>query len=172
MTLVGMSQGARVALRFAHRHPQFLAGLILDGPPDLRVAATEELPMAYYRDLVASEGLEAFRAQWQQHPFMRLRNPITQPLLREIVARCPGRDLLDPGEAVATPEPDVAVIDTPVLVINGEHDSSARLMAADDLAQRLPHARHVIVSAAGHLPNLDNPTSYNSLVRAFVRAHA
>jgi 3-oxoadipate enol-lactonase len=172
MTLVGMSQGARVALRFAQRYPQYLAGLILDGPPNLTAATMEELPMTYYRDLVASEGLDAFRAQWQQHPLMRLRNSSMQPLLREIVARYPGRDLLHPDDVAVTPEPDVAVIETPALVINGEDDSPARLIAADDLARRLPGAQHVIVSGAGHLPNLDNPISYNALVRAFVRGRA
>jgi 3-oxoadipate enol-lactonase len=172
MTLVGMSQGARVALRFAQRYPQRLAGLILDGPPNFTAAVVEEVPMAHYCDLVASEGLDAFRAQWQEHPLMRLRNIGMQPLLREIVARYPGRDLLHPDDVGVTTEPDVAVIETPALVINGEHDSPARLSAGHDLTRRLPNARHVIVDGAGHLPNLDNPTQYDALVREFVRGHA
>jgi 3-oxoadipate enol-lactonase len=168
MTLVGMSQAARVALRFAHCSPRHLAGLILDGPPNLTAAVIEELPMARYRDLVASEGLDAFRAQWQEHPLMRLRDAGMQPLLRRIVARYPGRDLQHPDVAPSS-EPDVAAVVIPTLVINGEEDSSTRLMVGEDLARRLPNARHVIVSGAGHLPNLDNPMSYNALVRAFVR---
>src|SRR5690606_30873815 len=34
--IVGMSQGARVAARFAHDHPQRVRWLVLDGPPSLR----------------------------------------------------------------------------------------------------------------------------------------
>ena len=33
--LVGMSQGARVVLEFAARHPSFVRGLVLDGAPPL-----------------------------------------------------------------------------------------------------------------------------------------
>src|SRR5262245_65394714 len=32
--IVGMSQGARVALTFALRHPEHVSALVLDGPPD------------------------------------------------------------------------------------------------------------------------------------------
>jgi 3-oxoadipate enol-lactonase len=171
MTLVGMSQAVRVALRFAQRSPRHLAGLILDGPPNLTAAGREELPMARYRALVALEGLDAFRAQWQEHPLMRLRDAGMQPLLRRIVARYPGRDLQHP-EIAPSPEPEVAAVVIPTLVINGEEDSSTRLIAGEDLARRLPNARHAIVSGAGHLPNLDNPTSYNALVREFARGVA
>ena len=34
VTLVGLSQGARVALAFALAHPERVAGVVLDGPPD------------------------------------------------------------------------------------------------------------------------------------------
>jgi pimeloyl-ACP methyl ester carboxylesterase len=171
MTLVGMSQAARVALQFAQSFPGYLASLILDGPPSMAVAVMEDVPMTHYRELVASEGLDAFRAQWQQHPLMRLHDSSRQPLLRRIVARYPGRDLKGTGDS-AGPATDVAAIATRALVINGELDSPARLIAGDDLARRLPDATHVTVVGTGHLPNLDNPERYNALVRAFVRGNA
>ena len=174
IAIVGMSQGARVALRWASYSPRATRCLILDGPPRDILAAGRpegEITLAAYRGLVREQGIEAFRTQWLQHPLMRLHDNSRQPLLRRIVARYPGRDLTGTGDA-AGPAADVAAIATRALVINGEQDSPARLIAGDDLARRLPDASHVTVAGAGHLPNLDNPERYNALVRAFVRGNA
>jgi pimeloyl-ACP methyl ester carboxylesterase len=174
VAIVGMSQGARVALRFGREFPQRVTCLILDGPPQLTASAADELPMSHYHDLTLREGLDAFRAQWLQHPFMRLHsdNLQAQVLLRDIVGRYRGRDLLRDGAAPPPPEPDLRALTHPVLIINGERDSAIRRLAGEDLARRLPNAHRSIVSAAGHLPNLDNPAVYNDLVSGFVRCHA
>ena len=60
--LVGMSQGARVVLEFAARHPGLARGLVLDGPPPLAepdaLAVDGDLPMAAFRETgAATHGL-------------------------------------------------------------------------------------------------------------------
>jgi len=40
------------------------------------------------------------------------------------------------------------------------------------LAHRYACAERAVIADAGHLPNLDNPSAYNDLVRAFFRRHA
>lgn len=170
--IVGMSQGARVALRFAQRFPQRVGCLILDGPPHL-ATEMDELPMQHYRELVAAEGLESFRQQWLLHPLMQLHSGSqqAQSLLRDIVGRYPGRDLQHRSTAPQSPEPDISVIGSPALIINGEYDSATRRRAGDDLVRRLPDARHAVISGCGHLPNLDNPKAYNDLVLDFIHCH-
>jgi pimeloyl-ACP methyl ester carboxylesterase len=55
-----------------------------------------------------------------------------------------------------------------VLVLNGEHDSAARLAAGVLLATTLPRARRVLIPGAGHLANLDHPRFYHrTLVQFF-----
>jgi 3-oxoadipate enol-lactonase len=172
--IVGMSQGARVALRFAQRFAERVSCLILDGPPwPHSTQETDELPMQRYRELVAEQGLEAFREQWLHHPFTQLHNgnASTAALLREIVARYPAHDLRHPEAQPITHELDVTGVDIPVLVINGVHDSAVRLAAGRELTLLLPNVRHSIVAGAGHLPNLDNPAVYNSLLCDFVLGH-
>ena len=61
-------------------------------------------------------------------------------------------------------------VSVPTLVINGELDTEQRRAAGAALARRLPEARHALVAAAGHLPNLDNPGAYDELLAAFLRA--
>ncbi len=170
--IVGMSQGARVALRCAERFPQRVACVILDGPPPhgstVQTQALEEIPLAQYREIVRTRGIESLREQWLRHPLMRLQSAgaSARALLQEIVGRYPGRDLLNPAESV--PEVDLSQVIAPTLVINGEYDSGARIAAGDELVRLLPDAQRAMVTAAGHLSNLDNPAQYNQLLLDFV----
>jgi 3-oxoadipate enol-lactonase len=67
--------------------------------------------------------------------------------------------------------PDLSDLRLPVLVVNGEHDTVERRRAGVDLARIVRHARRVVVPAAGHLANLDNPRAYNEALREFLDQH-
>ncbi len=172
IAIVGMSQGARVALRWAMRSPHRTTCLVIDGPPrDLLAVGRSDGEIAFtvYRELVRSEGIEAFRRQWLEHPLMRLHthDVRARTLLREMVNRYPGHDLLaDDTERVASVA-DLSQLDLPVLILNGEHDSDARIGAGADLARALPDVRRAVIPAAGHLANLDNPDAYNAALGEF-----
>lgn len=167
--ILGMSQAARVVLRFAQKFSGRVDRMILDGPP-----ADAEVPIAQYRDLVRDEGMHAFRREWLRHPFTHLHggDPQMQSLLAEIVARYPGRDLQRRIATLPTVARELEAIDAPTLIVNGALDSPARLAAGNELAQRLPRARREVIPGAGHLPNLDNPAAYNECVLDFMRNHS
>ena len=172
--LVGMSQGARVVLEFAARHPGRARGLVLDGAPPL-AGGTADLPLSEFRELARREGLEAFRKSWSAHPLTQLvtRDTRRHALLARILARYPGHDLLAPA-APAQECIDVATlaqIGVPALVINGARDSVARREAGVDLVRSLAGAEHVLIPEAAHLPNLDAPHAYNQLMSGFARRH-
>jgi pimeloyl-ACP methyl ester carboxylesterase len=172
--LVGMSQGARVVLEFAARHPGRACGLLLDGAPPLAGSAAD-LPIEEFRALARRQGLDAFRSAWRAHPLCQLvtREAGTHALLARILARYPGHDLLAPG---AAPQECIdaallARIETPALVVNGARDTAARRAAGLDLARSLARAEHVFIADAAHLPNLDAPHAYNQLMSGFARRH-
>jgi 3-oxoadipate enol-lactonase len=169
--LVGMSQGARVVLEFAARHPGIARGLILDGAPPL---ATSDLPMAQFREAARNSGLDAFRALWSAHPLTRLvtRDAAMYALLAEVLARYPGQDLLETApDREVFDEALLAQIHVPVNIVNGEHDVESRRRAGLDLRLRLASAHHDIIAGAGHMPNLDAPLAYNAIVSEFARRH-
>ena len=176
-TLVGLSQGARVALAFALAHPERVAGVVLDGPPDEigdpASAGDEDLSITEFRRLVREQGLEAFRRAWRVHPLMRLhsKGEAARELVDRMLARYPARDLLGPPAGAVSPagRGALARFRRPALVVNGEFDTPIRLRAGDALAHALPVAERVVVPAAGHLPNLDNPNAYNEAIQAFLR---
>jgi pimeloyl-ACP methyl ester carboxylesterase len=172
--VVGMSQGARVGLRWALRFPQRTSCLVLDGPPyeDAQAGGKQEIPLALYRELIRREGIEAFRKRWLEHPLMRLHTSDARmrSLLEGMVGRYCANDLA--GESPPARIASLQALTTATLIINGEHDSAPRRAAGAALAHALPDARLEIVPRAGHLANLDNPGAYNALLENFFAQQA
>jgi pimeloyl-ACP methyl ester carboxylesterase len=177
---VGMSQGARVALHLAEHQPAALSCVVLDGPPQLSPmsgADDSDAPdPSDYHDPATQQSLQDFRAHWRRHPLMQLRaaDQDNRSLLDRMIDRYPGRDLTAQGTSDTLPIDARALraIRTPILVIGGEHDMQSRRSAAAELTLALPTATRVIVSGAGHLPNLDNPRAYNAHLSEFLdRCH-
>jgi 3-oxoadipate enol-lactonase len=177
VAIVGMSQGARVALRWALANPARVATLILDGPPrDLLAVGRPqgEITLATYRELVRTQGIDAFRKEWLEHPLMQLHthDARTRTLVREMVARYPGHDLRQDDSPAFARIGDLHRLDVPVLIVNGEYDSDTRIGAGAELARALPDARLVVIPGAGHLSNLDNPAAYNKVLSEYVSCRA
>jgi 3-oxoadipate enol-lactonase len=170
--VLGMSQGARVALRFALESPERTACVILDGAPALAETQTADLPIERFRDLVRRGGVDAFRNAWRRHPLTQIRSTDLQAraLVARMIARYRGDDLQTAeGAAPTIALSELSRLQAPVLLLNGACDSAERLAAAAELAQRLPHAACIQIPGAAHLPNLDQAHSYNEALRSFLQ---
>ncbi len=165
--LIGMSQGARLAIHFALRYPDRTRGLLLDGAPALE--AESELPLAAYRHELESAGPAAMQAQVLRHPLMQLAtgDAAAHALLAGIVARYRGNDLQQPIARRRAPE--LGAIASPVLILNGQLDSPARLAAGRGLQAAIPGAQRVELRNAGHLAALDDPAGYAAAIATFCR---
>lgn len=179
VALVGMSQGARAAMGFAMTAAERVSCLILDGPPDCGrnpLPSDDDVPLDHYRGIVRARGMAAFRREWVAHPLLSLRttDPRMHEILDEMIMRYPGNDLVQPVSRVeaAVDSPSIKPIDGAVLVITGDQDLASRTQAADHLAGLLSKAVRTVIPAAGHLPNLDNPNVYNTVMRTFLEQHA
>jgi pimeloyl-ACP methyl ester carboxylesterase len=174
--VLGMSQGARVALRFALAAPRRTACLILDGAPPMFGAQSTDPPLREFRELVSRAGLEAFRQAWRDHPLTRIcsRDAEARALVVRMIDRYRGLDLQarPTGAEADARSPDVRGLHAPTLLINGALDTAERLAAAEDLARRLPQAASIRIAGAAHLPNLDRPHAYNMGLRTFLKRYA
>ncbi len=163
--LVGMSQGARLALHFTQRHPARVRGLVLDGAP--AVESETELPLAECRRQLQAGGVSALQATILQLPPMQLQTADTaaRAHLEAMVARYQGLDLLNPVKRASAPDP--TAVTAPVLILNGSLDSTARREAGRRLQRSFVSARRVELTGAGHLALLDDPRAYARAVAIF-----
>jgi 3-oxoadipate enol-lactonase len=65
---------------------------------------------------------------------------------------------------------NLAHIEIPVLCLAGEHDRLAPPAMMERMATRIPGARYVCLKGVGHLPNIENPHSFDAAVLDFLRA--
>jgi len=65
---------------------------------------------------------------------------------------------------------DPARLSVPTLVISGAHDFTRLRTAAAHRAAAMPHARHVELDWAGHLPSMERPATFTPLLLDFLTA--
>jgi 3-oxoadipate enol-lactonase len=166
--LLGMSQGARLAIHFAIAHPERTRALLLDGPPALE--AEPDLPLDLYRTLLQSAGPQTLQEQIRQHPLMQLQTSdrAAHGLLESVLSRYSGRDLLHP--VTRRSRPDMGAITAPALILNGNHDSAERRDAGRGLQASIRGAQRRELADAGHLAMLDTPAAYARAVSDFCLA--
>lgn len=178
--VLGMSQGGRIALRYAVTRPERVRSLVLQGAAVDGISAAEDdperIPLQEYAELAQRGDLEEVRQRWLSHPMMRLDPAFTNEsdLLRKIVGGYDGRDLLAFAPGSYSYPVDVlsslARFDRPVLLITGADESNARKRHAAELVKRLPDCREIVLENGGHLCNLTAVAAYNAAVREFCEA--
>jgi pimeloyl-ACP methyl ester carboxylesterase len=165
--LLGMSQGARLAIHFARRHPSRVRALMLDGAP--AIEAETELPLVEYRAQLQAQGEPALQAAVLRHPLMQLHGTSApaRKVLSSTVAHYRGLDLLHPVPRAAAP--DLRQINIKTLILNGSRDSAERREAGRLLQESIAGAQRMELAGAGHLAMLDDPQAYADAVIRFYR---
>lgn len=175
--LLGMSQGGRLALRFAAEHPERVRSLVLQGPAvdgfTVEAPESERVPVQRYANLVRDGDLAEFRRQWRAHPMMAMVDApaASVTLLEAMLEGYEGRDLAAFAPEHYGYERDIldrlSRFPRPVLLLTGAEETTARKVQAHKLLSTFPDAREVILEHGGHLSNLEEPEAYNAALRSF-----
>lgn len=158
----GVSQGARLLLRYATLNPAAFSGLILQGGLVDGLPVEEELPFERYAALLRSGDRSEFVAEWLDHPLMRSGVPIDQQdAVAALVSGYEGRDLL---AGVCRPTPmnlsgELPGLSVPMLVIEAEHESALRRRHGRFLVE-VCGADHLAMPG-GHLCHFTHPQVFN-----------
>ncbi len=174
--VVGYSQGARLALALAVRHPAKVSRLILEsGTPglirhhDRALRQAEDEARAVQ---IETEGVEAFIRDWERLPLFkgiphsdalnaRRRSHSPQGLAGAL--RCMGLGVQPSFWS------DLPQLRVPTLLITGANDAKFTAIARK-MAAELTLGWHVIVPTAGHAVHLEAPEDWVREVRDFAQA--
>ena len=172
--LVGVSQGGRIALRYAstrsHRvrslTPQ---GAMVDGVP-IADTGSDEIPLREYAALAMDGKLDELHRRWLAHPM--LQTHAGGDLLATIVSDYEARDLLHQDSSAlqydADPLAALTSFEKPVLLVTGKEETQARKEHARRILRCAPMAREIIMPRSGHLANLEESDAFNAVLADFV----
>lgn len=183
--LLGLSLGGVIALDFTLMYPEMVDALILVGSP------VSGYPVEL---MFTQEQLEQQIKRWQ--PFEQARYERDIPRMVNLLmddetlvpsskypsARQRVRDnlseysfawVLDPApkqELVPPAFERLNEIHVPTLIIVGSEDHFQLHKSADKLEQDIVGARRVIISETHHMPNMEKPEEFNSIVHDFLKS--
>jgi len=153
--LFGHSDGGSIALLYAARWPDALAGAVVLAPhilvEDLSVASIAQARRAYL-DGGLRERLGRYHADVERA--FRRWNDIW----------------LDPAFRDWSIEDEIASIACPLLAVQGLDDEYGTLQQIRGIARRVPQTALLELPACGHTPHRDQPAALIAAVRDFVAA--
>jgi pimeloyl-ACP methyl ester carboxylesterase len=172
----GLSFGGLASLHFQVRHPARVAALVLigSGPgfKNAEAAAAWAAQVERTASFLETHGFAAFVAGRAGATCVGLHpeRPAAARAARAIEAQSVA-GVARFGREVSGPAPPVidalASMDVPALVLVGELDQAFR-RAGEVMAAKLPRARLVVIPAAGHIVNLDEPERFEAELLGFL----
>ena len=154
--LFGHSDGASIALLYAARHPERIAGAVLLAPhivvEDLSVRSIEKARAAFLetdlRERLAKYHDDPDRAFWRWNDIW-----------------------LHPPFRHWSIEDEIAVIRCPLLAVQGLDDEYGTLEQIRGIARRVPHAELLELPDCRHSPHRDQPDALIEAATDFIRRH-
>ncbi len=174
VVLGGVSMGGYVVFECLRLFPERVSGLIFANTrpePDSEEMRENRNRMARR---VAEEGVEVLIELQMERLLSRntIENneKVVEKVRAMILESNPNGVVAALGALRERPDstPLLGKIEVPTLVISGEEDdiSSPEVMSA--MAQKIPNSRHVTLTGAGHLANLEAPEGFNAAVKEFL----
>jgi pimeloyl-ACP methyl ester carboxylesterase len=177
--LLGMSQGGRIALRYAVTRPRTLRSLILQGAVvdglEIADADLERIPLEDYAQLLRAGRVDIVREHWMDHPMMTIddRYPAARQLVSEIISTYTGTDLVGYNASHYAFPLDIADglsrLPVPILLLTGAYETATRRAHARKLLELVPDIKEIVFEHSGHMCNLTEPELYNLCVEKFCK---
>jgi len=177
VVMCGLSMGGYIAMAFAERWPDRLAGIILC---NTRSNADDEDGVAARHEMAHNareKGMDVIARGMVPNllgPATHSEHPEVAGLVTRIIARQRPETVAATALGMAQRPDRLAVLQrlkVPALIITGEHDTLMPLPTSQAMADAMPGARLVVLPGAGHLSNLEVPELFNRTVQLFMEEH-
>lgn len=180
VVLMGCSMGGSLAMDFALAYPSMVKSLIMVGsrPSGLKSDTPEPPEFAEAEKAFNAGDLDRV-AEIETHLWFdgtgRTPGQVDQAM-RHLVFEMNRIALSYEAMGLGKRVPDAAVpaagrlseLKIPVLIILGAHDIPYVPEAAAYMIEKIPSARKVIIEDAAHLPNMDQPGQFQSVITEFL----
>jgi pimeloyl-ACP methyl ester carboxylesterase len=162
-TIVGHSNGGRIAIRMASTEPRRAARLVLVDAAGIRPKRT----LRWYRR-VGMAKVGKYAARFLGAPGERLRELLVgRAASTDYAAAGPMRPTLV-RLVNADLRPHMPAIGVPTLLVWGSRDTDTPLSAAREMEKLIPDAGLVVLEGAGHYSYLDQPARFARIVSHFI----
>ncbi len=172
--IAGISMGGVVALQLAHRHSEWVKGLILINTfASLRPKSPSEWRYFVRRGLRSFLRKPADQARIVADrvfplPEQAFYRDLLMDSIQSVDARVYRRAMIELARFNFVSK--LPLIQVPTLVISGERDTTIPLENQRELARRIPGAEHVVIPDGGHAVIADQPELFNQQVVRFLEA--
>ena len=166
--VVGASAGGGIAVDFTLAHPKAVDRLVLVGPSisGLHYSQYFNMRVMEYVRLYRQGDIEgSLRSGWSFAPGHDAALGRAAALLK---ANPPDLMRGDPARLAPTAKPLLSSIQTPALVLVGDHDIADNQGEAAVAEALMPHAYRIVVPDSGHLMFMEHPELFARLVGQFV----
>ncbi len=178
-SFVGCSMGGKTVIDFALENPGRVEALVLLGAPVGGFDPDTEPPKEWEEMVAADEigdleHLSELEVQvWVDGPHREpdVVDPAVRDLVHEMNLIALRNEASGLGDERPLEPPAVGRLDeiqAPTLVIVGDLDHPEILAAADLLTREVPRAEKAIMHGTAHLPNIERPEEFNTLVIEFL----
>jgi 3-oxoadipate enol-lactonase len=170
---IGLSMGSMIGQVLALTCPEMLQGLILcesssRTAPEMKSVWDERIRVAQTQGMEAH--VEPTIGRWFTPPFLEKRRDVVGSVRAMIRATEPtgyigciraikGLDLTD----------RLAAIRVPTLIMVGEEDPASPVASSQAIHERIQGSELVMLKAAAHLSNMEQPEAFNRAVMAFLQ---
>lgn len=181
-TVVGVSMGGATAINFALKYPEMAAALVVvgSGLEGMEISTTPEETALFEQVEAAGEAGDFATANelevhiWVDGPRRSPEavNPAVRARVREMnmqtFTRHDEYEQAQPQELEPAASTRLGEIQAPTLVIIGDQDVSGIQTIADRLAAEISGARKVVMPNTAHVPNMEQPETFNQIVLDFL----
>ncbi len=180
-SLLGVSNGGRIALDFAVEYPDMVEALVLvapgvsgykdSGPEEERLWKEFDERMKPQEDAIgenrASDAVEMDVNAWAS-----AQTPVSRKRILEIATDNFHANIERPWKLQVYPDPPafqrLSEIHVPTLFIAGDRDVPAQILEVDNLHSHIPGSKKVLIHGADHIVNMSKPEEFNRKVLEFL----
>jgi len=173
-TVCGLSMGGYIAFALWRRHAERVAGLVF---VDTKATADDDAIRSRRRELIELARTESADAVANTQIIgavgaqTRRQRPELVEQLHAMMAEAPVDGIVGALTAMLERPDSTATLGTitvPTLVIGGDEDVITPLKTTRALSEALPGSTFRVITGAGHLSNVEQPTQFNDAIVRFL----